>query len=68
MPSSNYFQQGAPWKEWGCDVLGPFPRTERVNHYILTGMDYITKWPKAYSLPDQEADMSARGWHFELGE
>ena len=48
--------------------LGHFPARMGVNHYILTGMDYFTKWPEAYSLPDQEADMSARGWHFELGE
>lgn len=40
----------------GIDVLGPFPRTDKGNRYILTAMDYFTKWPEAYSLPDQEAE------------
>lgn len=36
-------------------VLGPFPLSERANRYILTAMDYFTKWPEAYCLPDQVA-------------
>ena len=40
----------------GVDVLGPFPRSERGNRYVLTVMDYFTEWPEAYSLPDQEAE------------
>ena len=50
------FPTGGPMERIGVDVLGPFPRSERGNRYVLTVMDYFTKWPEAYSLPDQEAE------------
>lgn len=37
------------------DVMGPFPCTERGNRYVLA-MDYLTKWPEAFAIPDQEAE------------
>ena len=37
------------------DVLGPLPEIEHGNKYILIAMDYFSKWPKAYALPNQEA-------------
>ena len=40
----------------GIDILSLFLHTERGNRYILTVMDYFTKWPEAYCLPDQEAE------------
>lgn len=50
------FPVGTPMERVGIDILGPFPRTEKGNRYVLTAMDYFTKWPEAYSLPDQEAE------------
>uniref|UniRef100_A0A3P9L4N5 Gypsy retrotransposon integrase-like protein 1 n=1 Tax=Oryzias latipes TaxID=8090 RepID=A0A3P9L4N5_ORYLA len=50
------FPAGFPMERVGIDVLGPFPRSEKGNRFILTAMDYFTKWPEAYCLPDQEAE------------
>jgi len=56
MPSSSSALWGSPWRGFGVDVVGPLPCTERGNEYVLTAMDYFTKWPEAYALPDQEAE------------
>ncbi|GFU00569.1 retrovirus-related Pol polyprotein from transposon 412 [Trichonephila clavipes] len=37
------------------DILGPLPRTASGNKYLLVVMDYFTKWPEVYPIPDQEA-------------
>ena len=37
------------------DILGPFPRTPRGQHYVVVAMDYFTKWPEAVAIPYQEA-------------
>uniref|UniRef100_W5MBG4 Integrase catalytic domain-containing protein n=1 Tax=Lepisosteus oculatus TaxID=7918 RepID=W5MBG4_LEPOC len=52
-------QVTAPMERVGVDVLGPFPRTEDRNRYVLEAMDYFTKWPEAYAFPDQSAPMVA---------
>lgn len=50
------FPVGAPMERVGVDVVGPFPTTDSGNRWVLTAMDYFTKWPEAYALPDQEAE------------
>ncbi|KAJ8353974.1 hypothetical protein SKAU_G00215410 [Synaphobranchus kaupii] len=50
------FPVGAPMERVGIDVMGPFPLSDRGNRYVLTAMDYFSKWPEAYALPDQEAE------------
>jgi transposase InsO family protein len=37
------------------DIMGPLPVTNHGNRYLLVAMDYFTKWPEAYAVPDQEA-------------
>ncbi|MCO5603330.1 hypothetical protein L7F22_057480 [Adiantum nelumboides] len=36
-----------PFEKWGVDVIGPLPGTRNGKHYILSAVDYMTKWPKA---------------------
>jgi hypothetical protein len=43
-----------------ADILGPLPFSENGNKYILIAMDYFTKWPEAYVLPNQEAETVAK--------
>ncbi|MGH0120013.1 UNVERIFIED_CONTAM: hypothetical protein FKN15_063827 [Acipenser sinensis] len=32
---------------------------EKGNQFVLMALDYFTKWPEAYALPDQEAETVA---------
>ncbi|KAJ8375683.1 hypothetical protein SKAU_G00062630 [Synaphobranchus kaupii] len=50
---------GATMERVGVDVLGPFPVTDSGNRYILVAMDYFTKWPEAFAIPDQSAATTA---------
>ncbi|KAJ7989377.1 hypothetical protein DPEC_G00303900 [Dallia pectoralis] len=53
------FPVGEPMERLGVDIVGPFPISEKGNRFILTAMDYFTKWPEAYAIPDQEAETVA---------
>jgi hypothetical protein len=35
-------------------IAGPFPWGNQGNRYLQTTMDYFTKWPEAYAIPNQE--------------
>ena len=50
------FHVGAPMERVAVDVVGPLPRSEKGNRYVLSAIDYFTKWPEAYAIPDQEAE------------
>ena len=49
------YNVGEPMERVAKDVLGPLPETESGNKYILIAMDYFSKSPEAYALPNQEA-------------
>ncbi|KAK3886996.1 hypothetical protein Pcinc_008878 [Petrolisthes cinctipes] len=49
------YQVGAPMERVTMDITGPLPRTDKGNRYICVAMDYFTKWPEAYAIPDLEA-------------
>ena len=51
---------GAPMERVGVDITGPFPVTASGNRFILVAMDYFTKWPEAYAIPNHEATTVAR--------
>src|SRR6266540_3250891 len=46
---------GGPWDRIGIDIVGLLPVTERENRYIVTCIDYMTKWAEAKLLPDKSA-------------
>lgn len=51
---------GAPFERIAIDVAGPFPKTNDGNKYILVAIDYFSKWPEAYAIPNQEASTVAK--------
>ncbi|GFT01993.1 retrovirus-related Pol polyprotein from transposon 412 [Trichonephila clavipes] len=61
----------APFERIAFDILGPFPRSSDGNNNILVVMDYCTKWPEAYPIPDQEAstvaDVLVQHWTSRFG-
>ena len=50
---------GGPFDMVGVDVL-QLPKTKRGNRYAVVFMDYLTKWPEVYAVPDQTAPTLAR--------
>ena len=49
------YDVGCPLERVAMEFQGPFPETENGNRHLLVVMDYFTKWPEAYALPNQEA-------------
>jgi hypothetical protein len=36
-----------PFEKWGVDFVGPLPKTQRRNQYLIVATDYLTKWAEA---------------------
>ena len=53
------FPVGCPMERVGIDITGPYPRSEGGNCYVLSAIDYFTKWLEAYAIPNQEAETIA---------
>ncbi|KAK4322225.1 hypothetical protein Pmani_007023 [Petrolisthes manimaculis] len=49
------YQVGAPMEIVTVDFVGLLPPTDKGNRYICVAMNYFTKWPDAYAIPDQKA-------------
>ena len=65
------YNVGAPFERIALDILGPLPRTSDGNKYILVVIDYFSKWPEAFPIPDQEAttvaEVLVREWISRYG-
>jgi hypothetical protein len=46
---------GAPMERIAIDIMGPLPVLENGYRYLLVTMDYFSKWPEVYPIPNQEA-------------
>jgi hypothetical protein len=46
---------GVPMERVSMDVLGPLPKSDNNNRFILLICDYFTKWVEAFPMPNQEA-------------
>ena len=55
---------GGPFHRVAVDIL-QLPLTANGNTYIVVFMDYLTKWPEAFPMPDQKAETIAK--HFVEG-
>ena len=49
-----------PFRWIGMDIVGPLPRTQRGNRFVLVICDYATRYPEAIALPSAEAPRVAR--------
>ena len=60
-PLQNYVV-GVPFERVAIDVMGPLPRSAAGNKFIVVVVDYFTKWPEAFAVPDQKAETVAEGF------
>jgi len=43
-----------PFERWGIDFVGPLPETKNGNKYILTAIDYATRWVLGVPVPKMD--------------
>lgn len=48
------YNTGSPMERMTTDVMGPLPLSTSGNRYLVIVMDYFTKWPEAFAVPNQE--------------
>ena len=49
-----------PFEKVACDVVGPLPRSNSGNRYLLTFTDYMTRWPEAFALEETSTETIAK--------
>ena len=49
-----------PFQRITMDLVGPLPRTQQDNRYILTMCNYVTRYPEAIPLSSTEASPIAK--------
>ena len=53
------------WYQIGIDLVGPLATTPRGNKYILTIINYFSKWAEAYPNRDKSANSVAESLYDE---
>ena len=56
----------APMEMTAMDILGPFKETIDGNKYILVFSDYFTRWPEAFAIKNQTAEVIAQKFVEEI--
>ena len=56
----------APWERVRIDFVRPFPKTTSGNKYIITAIDYFTRWPEARTVPAATSKEAAKFIYEEL--
>ena len=51
------YNSGAPFERIAKDVAGPFPVINAGNRHVLVVMDFFSKSPEVYDIPNQEANI-----------
>ena len=59
MPPLQPSPVGGPFHRVGVDIL-QLTLTTKGNRYVVVFMDYLTKWPEAFAIPDQTAENIAK--------
>ena len=49
-----------PWSRVVINITGKHPKSRNCYEYILTVIDYLTKWAKSYPIRDRKATAVAR--------
>ena len=44
----------------GVDVVGPFPESIKKNKYLIVFINYLTKWPEAFAVANQNSETIAK--------
>ena len=39
-----------PYEQWAIDVIGPMPNNNQDKKYIITAVDFCTRWPLAQAV------------------
>ena len=51
---------GVSWERIGIDLTGRHPRSRKGNYYLLTYIDYFTKFAEVFAIPNKEAETVCR--------
>ncbi len=44
-----------PFERWGVDFVGPLPETKTRNKFVITSIDYSTRWVVAKAVPNMDS-------------
>lgn len=44
----------------GIDIMGPFPKSNKLHEYLLVVVDYFTKWVELFPLRSAKASHIAK--------